>query len=195
MKRNIIALFFLSALVISCKKSTDTTPVAITKPRVGTAWTYQLDTYGAGATTFTSSNVVLKVSNEQTIGADTWLNVTDSTGATIYLFKQKIDGLYHYANSTANLLCKDPTAVGEIYTAFHNGASTTFTVKETNITIGGSPFPDFVVNHYEGLQAGLLKDMIWYNTDAWIVRKETYAVNMSGANNIKYRWRLLKVVY
>jgi len=194
MKHNIIALFFLSTLLISCKKSTDT-PAAVTKPRVGTTWTYQLDTYGAGGTTFISSNVVLKVSNEQIIGSDTWLNVTDSTGATIYLFKQKTDGLYHYASGAANLLCKDPAAVGEIYTAFHNGANTTFTVKETNITIGGSPFPDFVVNRYEGLQAGLLKDMIWYNKDAWIVRKETYEKNMSGVNNIKYRWRLLKISY
>ncbi len=194
MKLNVAFFILFVMTMLSCKKTPDTV-APVTKPRVGTTWTYQLDTYGSGATNFISSNVVLKVSGEQTVGGDTWLNVTDSSNTTLYLFKQKADGLYHYANNTSNLLCKDPAGIGEVYSSFHNGASTNFTVKEKGITIGGSPFPDFLVNRYEGLQNTILKDMIWYNTDAWIVRKETYAINMSGVNNIKFRWRLLKVVY
>ena len=75
----------------SCKKNADE-PVAITQPRVGTAWTYQLDTYGAGGNTFTSNTITYKATNEQTLGGATWFNITDSTTATIYLLKQKTGG-------------------------------------------------------------------------------------------------------
>lgn len=199
--KQLLVLFVLVNMVASCQKSTTDTPAEVKKPKVGTAWTYQLDNYGAGGTSFTSNTVVYKVSNEQTFGGETWLNVTDSTGATIYLFKQKATGLYNYANTAANLFCKDPATVNEAYNGFLNGAAESYTVKEIGITIGGgisvlgTAFPDFVCNRYEGVQAGLLKDNIWYNSDAWIIRKETYAVNMSGANNIRYRWRLIKMVF
>jgi hypothetical protein len=187
-------LVLLTTTLFSCKKSPDV-PVAVTKPRVGTAWTYQLDTYGAGGTTFTTQNIIYRATSEKSLGGETWLDVTDSTSTTIYLFSQKTGGLYHYANSTSNLLCKEPATVNDTYSGFHNGATENFTVKEINSAIGGNPFPDFVTNKYEGLQTGVLKDIIWFNLNAWIVRKETYAVNMSGINNIKYRWRLLKIVY
>ncbi len=197
----LLLLLLTATTIIACKKNSTDNPAAITKPRVGTAWTYQLDTYGAGGTSFSSNTVVYKVSGEQSYGGQTWLNITDSTTATIYLLNQNTGGVFNYANSTANLLCKDPATVNDTYSGYFSGAAENFIVKEVGITIGGgisvlgTTFPDFVVNRYEGSQAGVLKDIIWYNSDAWIVRKETYAVNLSGVNNIKYRWRLLKVVY
>lgn len=194
MTKKTLCLFLLAAVFASCKKSEDA-PAAITKPRVGTLWTYQLDTYGAGATTFTSSTVTLKAAGEQTLGGEPFLNITDSTTATIYLLRQKTGGLYNYANSAVNLVCKEPAVLNETYNGYFNGAATSFTVKETATVIGGLPFPDFTVNRYEGKQGALLKDVIWFNTDAWIVRRESYAVNMSGVNNLKYRWRLLKITY
>jgi hypothetical protein len=196
-----LLLFVMTAIIFSCNKGGSDGPVAVTSPRVGTTWTYQLDTYGAGGTSYTSNTLVYKVSNEQSLGGETWLNITDSTSTTVYLLRQKTGGLYNYANSTANLLCKDPATVNDTYSGFFSGAAESFTVKEVGTTIGGgisvlgTVFPDFTVNRYEGTQAGILKDIIWNNSNAWIVRKETYAVNLSGINNIKYRWRLLKVVY
>ena len=192
--KNILFLLLVSSVFFSCKKTAEV-PLAITKPRIGTAWTYQLDTYGAGGTTFTSNTVTYKATNEQTLGGATWFNITDSTTATIYLLKQKTGGLFNYANNTANVLCKEPAGVNDTYSGFFNGAVTNFTVKEINSTIGGSPFADYTVNKYEGVQAGVLKDIIWFNADAWIVRRETYALNMSGVNNIKFRCRLLKFLY
>lgn len=194
--KNHFKFFVLVATLFSCKKTPDV-PVTILKPKVGTAWTYQLDTYGAGGTTFTTSNVTYRATSEKTLGGEAWLDITDSTSTTIYLLKQKSGGLYNYANSAANLLCKEPAVLNDTYVGFFNGATENFTVKEVKTTIGsgGNPFPDFVTNKYEGLQAGLLKDNVWFNEDAWIVRRETYAVNMSGVNNIKYRWRLLKIAY
>jgi hypothetical protein len=194
MKRIFVSLIFITFIATSCKKSPDI-PAAVTKPKTGTAWTYQLDTYGAGGTSFTSSTVTLNAAGEQTQGGEVFLNITDSTNATVYLLKQKTGGLYNYANGAVNLLCKEPGVLNEVYNGYYNGAATSFTVKETGILIGGSPFPDFTVNKYEATQAGILKDVIWFNTDAWIVRRETYAINMSGVNNIKYRWRLLKINY
>jgi hypothetical protein len=199
--QQVLALLAISTMIISCKKSGGDTPVAVTKPRVGTAWTYQLDTYGAGGTTFTSNTLVYKVSGEQSFGGQTWLNITDSTSTTIFLFNQKTGGVYNYANSAANLLFKDPATANETYNGFFSGAAESFSVKEVGITIGGgisvlgTTFPDYLVNRYEGTQGALLKDNIWYNSDAWIVRRDNYAVNMSGVNNIKFRWRLMKVVY
>ena len=52
--------------------------------------------------------------------------------------------------------------MNDTYSGFFNGAVTNFTVKEINSTIGGSPFADYTVNKYDGVQAGVLKDIVWF---------------------------------
>jgi hypothetical protein len=68
-------------------------------------------------------------------------------------------------------------------------------VKETGIT-ENVPKGDIVCNRYEGEQGGAVRDIIWYNPDVWIVKKETYVSNLiTGVNHIDTRIELIEVEF
>ncbi len=172
----LIIIIVFSILSFSCSKSSDNPVNSITQsPKVGTSWTYQQDKFKADGIQYVTSNVVYRAVSEEVHGGETWLRVVDDSSYLVYLLKVKSGGLYQFANNASYLLCKSPAAVNDVYTTYNRGSTETFTVKEVNISIGsanGSSYHN--VNKYEGYQGTELFDLIWYNSETWFPRRETY---------------------
>ena len=187
----IIAVIFVLG---SCSKSSDSQP-ARTKPMLGTKWTYWYKKFDATGVLSKAFRVIYQISAEQTVNNETWFTVTDSTQSAIFVLTQRADGLYHLVNSTPYLLCKYPANVNDTYNSYNNGDDELVTVKETGITVN-VPKGDIVSTRYEGEQGGVLKDILWYNPDVWLVKKETYVTNIvTQANHIDTRIELIDVQY
>ena len=177
----VLALFF-----ISCQKeitvadsgggTTPTTPIS-QKPKIGTTWQYRYYTfYSYDGSLATSAVLTLTAKSEDVYGGDTYLNIVDkATNMTVFLLKEKADGLYHVDNGAASgtLLCKAPAIVNETYNSQILGSTENFVVKAVK-----DSFPTglgtVAVNYYQGSKNGLLFDQIWYNENAWIVQYIVY---------------------
>jgi hypothetical protein len=166
--------------LISCQKELDGLTIGGTvipanqKPKVGTTWTYRYYTYYSYGPLATAVILTYKAKSEETIGGEKWLRIVDmGADTTVYLMNTKPDGLYHYTNSNAYLLCKYPAAINDTYTTFNDGSVETFTVKGVNDTLA-TGIGDIPLNYYEGVKSTYLIDLIWYNTYAWIVWETRY---------------------
>ena len=196
LKPYLLVWLSLSVFFFSCKKK-DSTPPAPDSPRVGTKWTYQYKTFDGGGMLADTYIFSYMASSEVTLGGEIWLNITDSLGATFFMMKLKPDGLYQYANNSAQLLCKDPATVGDSYISYNAGADETFTVSGVN-TLINLPYPtnNVYVNSYNGEKAGNLRDIIWYNKDLWIAKMEKYELNIiTLAYHRSERWELISIDY
>ena len=205
----IFKYYFFFLLVISinaCQKEINNTSngggivTTAQKPKLGTRWTYRYYTYygyGSGGLA-TSAIIELKAKSEDVLNGEKWLNIVDmATDTTVFLLNEKTGGLYQYTNSKSYLFCKDPAVVNDTYNTFNNGGPENFVVKnvkDTLITgIGNIP-----TNYYEGSKDGYIVDQVWYNENAWIVKKQVYHLYTPlGAINY-YRYSTLfldKIVY
>lgn len=196
MRRPCLVVTVSSLLILfSCKKESNAPPVP-DSPRLGTKWTYQYKTFDGGGMLADTYIFSYRATNEVNLGGETWLNITDSLGATFFMLRLKPDGLYQYANNNAQLLCKDPATVGESYISYNDGADETFTVYSLN-TLINLPYPtnNVYVNIYNGEKAGILEDIIWYNKDLWIGKMEKYAPNIFGVYHRSERWELISIEY
>lgn len=184
---SILFLFaLLSILFISCQKeinglidgSISVTPTN-QKPKLGTKWTYRYYIYHANGSLYKSSIVVHFAKSEDSIAGEKWLNIVDvDTDTTVYYLNTKTGGLYQYTNNSSYLFCKYPSGINDSYTSFNEGAAENFIVKAVNDTLP-TGIGDVPVNYYEGFKtipsAGIqLIDLVWYNDNAWIVRKSQY---------------------
>lgn len=183
----IIILFALCGTVTvftSCQKEIDglvNGNIILTnqKPKLGTQWTYRYYVYHPSGNLYKSSIVIHKAKTEETLGGEKWLNIVDvDTDTTVYFLNVKTGGLYQYTNASSNLLCKYPAAINDTYTSFNEGATEDFIVKGVNDTLP-TGIGDVPANYYEGFKVmpsvGIrLIDLVWYNENAWIVRKSQY---------------------
>lgn len=169
----------VSAVFLSCQKEIDATVngaviPANQTPKLGTIWTYTYSTYYSYGSLQSTKTLVYKAKTEETFGGEKWLNIVDmDADTTVYLLNIKPGGLYQYANSNSNLFCKYPALLNDTYNTFHTGSSETFTVKGINDTLP-TGIGDIPANYYEGFKGAYLIDLIWYNTNAWIVRNIVY---------------------
>lgn len=188
----IMLLFsFSGILLISCQKEiTDLVNGNINpanqKPKLGTLWTYRYYTYYAYGGVATSGIIMHKAKTEETIGGEKWLNIVDvNTDTTVYLLNEKTGGLYQYTNNASYLFCKNPASVNDAYTTFFEGGTEDFIVKAVKDTLP-TGIGDIPVNYYEGYRGTQLVDLLWYNTNAWIVRKIQYRKPPLGTLFYKY---------
>jgi hypothetical protein len=198
MKRFVTLLFMMAVLLISCSKSSTPDPVpAATQPRVGTKFTYRYKTFTPGGVVLTSQDQVYTVTEERTIGADKWLVIADPTNAPWLLLNVKTGGLYQYANTASQLLCKFPAALNETYAAYNNGATETFTVKAVDSLLA-APIADVKVTMYESTAGGYVTGYNFYNAGYWLVKREIWQLNpilMPPASTRRFRWELVNVVF
>lgn len=185
MKYLIPVFTLFSLLFSSCQKENkgnNNNNNTAQKPKVGTTWVYSYYTYYNTGGVASTKTVTYKAVSEVTLGGETWLKINETVvDTTVYYLKEKADGLYEYANNTANLFCKEPAAGGQTYTSFHNGATENFTVVSAGITLPTN-LGDIKVNYYEGRKNGEQADDIWYNTSAWIVKHQGYRKPPLGTN-------------
>jgi hypothetical protein len=175
----LLALFLFS----SCQKEINgdidngTVPPVIEKPKVGTVWTYHYYVYNlVGGGIHTTQILRFKAKAEEVLGGEKWLNIVDmATDTTVFYLSQKTGGLYQYTNNASYLFCKDPAAVGDTYTSFNDKSIEDFTVKGVKDTLPTS-IGDIPANYYEGVKKNKLIDQVWFNENAWIVRRYLYVV-------------------
>jgi len=192
--RRAIIVIAIASLFSSCQKEVTVdggTDPGITsqKPKVGTVWTYHYYTYypPAGGNGIRTSQIVqYKAKSEDLLSGEKWLNIVDiATGATIFLLNEKTGGLYQYANNSSNLFCKDPAATGDTYTSYNDGSMEDFTVKGVKDTLS-TGIGDIPTNFYEGVKTAKLIDQIWYNPNAWIVRRHFFLLDNSIPTYYRY---------
>jgi hypothetical protein len=191
----LLLLPVVSGIFVSCQKEAGggggggTNPPANQKPKVGTTWTYSYYVFNTNGGLHSTETVVYKAKTQETIGGETWLKVVNNANDTlVYYLKQKTDGLYHYANGAANLLCKYPAALNDTYTGFLGGGVEDFIVKGVNNTLATN-IGDIKVNYYDGSRGGDIFDNIWYNDNAFIVHHTVYRkLVVSG---VYYKWTSL----
>ncbi len=177
-------------VLVSCQKENDGggTPVS-QKPKVGTTWTFSYYTYYTNGGVATFKIVTWKAVSEETLGGEKWLRINElGVDTTVYLLREKSDGLYQYANSTSNLFCKNPASVNDTYTSFNSGSAEDFKVLGAGINLATN-IGDIKVNFYEGRKTGELIDEIWYNANAWIVWHQVYRKFPLG--NVYYKYSAL----
>lgn len=192
----ILFLFSLSGvLFLSCQKEIDGLVNGVivgpdgSKPKVGTMWTYRYYTYYSYGSLATSAILVFKAQSEDTLGGEKWLRIVDvATDTTVYFLNEKAGGLYQYTNSNSYLFCKNPAFVNDFYSSFFEGAAKDFIVKGVNDTLP-TGVGDVPANYYEGYIGTNLIDQVWYNKNAWIVRKNKYLKIPLG--NTYYRYSAL----
>lgn len=144
------------------------------KPKLGTVWTYNYNVwYSSGGLEY-SKTLTHKAKSEELLGGEKWLRIVDiETDTTVYYLNVKTGGLFQFANNGSNLFCKYPAVLNETYTGFNDGSLEDFTVKGVNDSIA-TAIGTVPVNYYEGVKAGDIIDLIWYNDNAWIVKRTVY---------------------
>lgn len=193
----LILLVFSGIVFTSCQKEIDglvNGNVILTnqKPKLGTQWTYRYYIYHQNGSLYKSSIVIHKAKTEEILGGEKWLNIVDvDTDTTVYFLNTKTGGLYQYVNSSSSLFCKYPALINDTYTSFNEGTTEDFIVKGVNDTLQ-TGVGDVPANYYEGFKVipsvGIqLIDLIWYNDNAWIVRKSQYR-NMSIVTPSFYKY-------
>ncbi len=183
-------LIIAGSLLLSCQKEIDGLAGVINpadlKPKVGTVWTYRYYTYYLNGQLATTRTLTYKAKNEEIIGGEKWLNIVDvATDTTVYLLNEKIGGLYRYANSNSYLFCKAPAFINDTYTSFNEANTQDFIVKGVNDTLP-TGVGDVPANYYEGYIGIYLVGKIWYNKNAWVVRKVHYRKFAIGPLYYKY---------
>jgi hypothetical protein len=199
-------LFFImlsSMALVSCQKEIDGTLPAGSispesqKPVVGTIWTYRYYIYHQDGSLYQSFIITHKAKSENTLGGEKWLNIIDvDADTTVYYLNVKPDGLYQYANNTSNLFCKDPASAGDNYSTFNEGMTENFFVRTVNDTLP-TGIGNIATNYYEGYKFNVRIDLIWYNKNAWIVRKTQYR-NRSLITPVWYKYSSLfldRIIY
>ena len=180
--RNILIACAVAVLIISCKKDPGGGGTTVKQPTVGTTWTYYYYTYYTNGGVATSGTLTFKAVSEESFGGETWLRIKNTaTDTTVYLLKEKTDGLYQYANNSSNLFCKYPGQMNDTYSSFNADTVENFTIKGVNQSLPTN-IGDVTVNFIEGYRNVNLKDEIWYNPDAWIVRHQIYRKLPLGVN-------------
>lgn len=180
----------------ACNKGSDDPVAVVQKPRLNTKWVYQLDTYNSGNTSFSSSTVTHRATSEVTLGGETWLRITDDTMGLVYLLNAKTGGIYQYDNGASNLYGKYPGAVNDTYVTSNGGESETFTVKQTNLSLGAASGAEFYnITMAEGIKNGVVRDQLWYNDEAWIARRESWIWYGIIPYLRRYRWILQSISY
>ncbi|MBL0180912.1 MAG: hypothetical protein IPP96_00980 [Chitinophagaceae bacterium] len=198
-KYSLLFLLVLSGILfLSCQKEIDgslapgftpPTPTNL-KPRLGTTWTYRYYIYHQDGSLYQARIMTLKAKTEDTIAGEKWLNVVDvDKDTTVWLLQSKTDGLYQYANNASNLFCKEPAVIGDNYTTFNEGAAENFIVRGVKDTLP-TGIGDIPTNYYEGYKSTILIDLVWYNNNAWIVRKLQYR-NRSRLTPFWYKYSTL----
>jgi hypothetical protein len=190
-------------LLTSCQKEIDNSLAtggvnpATQKPKVGTLWTYRHYIYNQDGSLNQALTMTHKAKNEETLGGEKWLNVIDvNADTTVYYLAVKTDGLYQYANNAPNLFCKDPASAGDNYNTFNEGSAENFIVRAVNDTLP-TGIGNIATNYYEGYKSTILIDLVWYNKNAWIVRKTQYR-NRSVLTPVFYKYSTLfldQIVY
>ncbi len=184
--RTILPVIAWVYMLMSCQKeSGDSNNNNNQKPKLGTTWIYRFHTYYSNGGLATSGTITYKAKSEETINGEKWLKITDvAADTTVYLLKEKTDGLYQYTNNNAYLFCKNPAVLNETYTTYNRGFVEDFKVLGINENLP-TDIGDVVVNYYEGSKEGNLIDQIWYNTNAWIVRHQVYRKFPMGTDYYK----------
>jgi hypothetical protein len=165
--------------IMSCQKEIDglTSGVinpADLKPKVGTVWTYRYYTYYLNGQLATTRMLTYRAKNEETIGGEKWLNVVDvATDTTVYLLRENPDGLYLNAGGNPYLFCKAPAVINDSYNVLYESWNQNFMVKGVNDTLP-TGVGDVPANYYEGYIGIYLVGKVWYNKNAWVVRKVHY---------------------
>jgi len=174
-------------ILASCQKENGGGGAQVSqKPKVGTTWTFSYYTYYTNGGVATSKTITWKAVSEETIGGEKWLRINElGVDTTVYLLREKSDGLYQYANNTSNFYCKYPASVNDSYTSFNAGSSENFTVLGAGVTLATN-IGDIKVNFYEGRKSGNLIDEIWFNANAWIVKHQLYRKFPLGVDYYKY---------
>ena len=191
--RYILLATLVATILVSCSKGNDTP--AIKKPGLGTTWTYRYTKFKPVGGIDEQFNITHKITAQQSHGGENWFAVTDSTGSVVRLLNVQADGLYTFVNNAKYLLCKDPANVNDSYISRNSIGDITFTVKAKAIDIG-TPGGDHNVNRYEGVQGGVIKDILWYNSTAWIVREDVYGINpFTMVNYVNTRIELVSIAY
>jgi hypothetical protein len=187
-----IILIAGSSAIISCQKEIDgltngtiIPAPADQKPKLGTIWTYRYYTYHTNGVLNIVKTINHKAKSEETLGGEKWLKIVDvETDTTVYFLNTKTDGLYQYTNNNAYLLCKYPAAINDTYNTFNEGSAESFTVRGVNDTLA-TGIGDIPLSKYEGVKAGDIIHLLWYNQNAWIVWRSQYR-RLSGPNPIYY---------
>lgn len=191
--RYLLGAMLIATILIGCSKGNDAP--AVKKPGIGTTWVYRYTKFLPVGSIQSRYNITYKITAQQSHGGENWFAITDSSGTVVRLLNVKADGLYQFINNNKSLLCKDPATVGDSYLGQNEQGDITFTVKDKAIDIG-TPGGDQNVNRYEGFQGGLIKDVIWYNPTAWIVREDIYVLNgLTQVNSISTRIELVSIAY
>lgn len=191
--RKFLVLFVIPVLFFHCKKENPAEP-AKKQPKQGTLWTYNLKKYNAGGGLLSTTQVTYKISSEQTIGSEKWFVVTALAGDTVWILKQKSDGLYQYQFVTGQLLCKDPAFANDSYVTQNDGNTETFLIKAKDYPYT-APFGELLVYNYEGKAGSVLRDVIWYNSEVWFARKDVYRTSLGGVNHIDSRLEIVDISY
>lgn len=170
-------------IIIGCQKEIDfPPPPVVLKPKVGTRWIYQYNTYYSWGASSSSTEITYTATSEEEHGGEKWLNITDNAGVTVYLLQAKGDGLYIYANNKSYLLFKYPALVNDTYPSYYNGSEEDFIVKKINDTLALND--DYVCNYYEGIKkptpplSAVVNTKIWYDKSAWIVKQQLWAQSL-----------------
>lgn len=157
------------------------------KPKLGTKWYYRYSTFNSGGGFIESHDVTYKAVSEETLGGEKWMNIIDSaTNTPVWLLNEKTGGLYHYANSSSRLLCKNPAALNDVYNTYNGSLTCDFTVKGIKDSIPLGLLGNVAVNYYEGSllppPPGTLQivDKIWYNENVWIAQRYYYNKGLLG---------------
>ncbi|MGQ0739260.1 MAG: hypothetical protein ACT4OJ_09395 [Bacteroidota bacterium] len=183
--------FMITAVItitlLSCQKENEGDGTAAgLKPKVGTTWTYSYYTYYSYGGVATTKTVTWKAISEETLGGEKWLKINElGVDTTVYLLREKSDGLYQYINNSANLFCKNPTSPNDTYTSYHRDSVYFFKVSGAGITLPTN-IGDIKVNFYEGRKSVNLIDEIWFNANAWIVRHQFYRKAPLATDYYKY---------
>jgi hypothetical protein len=189
-------VLFAALVLASCKKDDDGGGGTVNqKPKVGTVWVYSYYTYHQNGGIATSKTITWKAIAQETIGGEQWLRVNEQgVDTTVYLLRERSNGLYQYKNNSAQLFCKNPANLNETYTSFYRDTTLTFRVANAAFTLPTN-IGDIKANYYEALRNGNLTDEFWFNENAWIVRQQSYRKPALGSYYKQSAHFIQSVVY
>lgn len=192
-------LFILSVCALaSCQKESggggDNGGNSGQKPKLGTTWIFTYYTFYTNGGLAGSKTITWKAVAEETLGGEKWLKINETgVDTTVYYLREKTDGLYQYANGSANLFCKEPAAAGQTYSSYNAGGMEDFTVISAGVPLSTS-LGDLKSNMYEGRKSGNLIDEIWYNPNHWLIRHIVYRKYPNGVDYYKYSARYIQSI-